>query len=214
MKDNNIENIKEKKDPAERVERMNGIFDRLVLPMLLFTLAIFLIFGVAPKVISCDKQDSSTVTENASQGDFYASRAALLTDMENNLTRFETAGYILVDDDSTGTVAYKKLDSGTEIMENLCDVNGNIFSAVSSARTIGEKDADVTIMVYSGSLFLVSVTVGEETTSAIFGSDMFLPPISGSDEDISAVLALVPSDDLAEMMEEYRQALRVVMGEK
>lgn len=198
---------KEKRDPQERVEHMNSIFDRLVLPMILFTLAVFIIFGVIPKLGGCGgKEEPAAETETASSP--YDLRKALLDDIAGNQAVFEAAGYTVTEVDGE-TVAYRKLDSGVEIFDNLKDSNGYPFSLISYSDEAAGTETD--IMLYSEAIFLVVVKSGENQASAIFGDDSFSCPPSGGDADMQEVLGLVSAETLSGMVSEYLASVESVV---
>lgn len=205
-------NDKPKVSPEERVERMNGIFDRLILPMILFTIAVFVGFAVIPKLADCascgGKQPSAEIPSANEQtdSDFYSMRAILLDD-EECLSLFEAAGYTLMESGGS-TVAYRQLDSGVMIIENLRDSNGQPYSAICLKDE--QKGTDTTIMLYSSSIFLVLVDTADGSVSAIFDNDEFLSAPSAADAEQEAVLALVSSAALSSMTEQYKEATLAV----
>ena len=204
---------KEKRDPQERVDRMNSIFDRLVLPMLIFTLALFVAFGVIPKIKTCASageqppaaSEQQDTPQDAQPQSPYARREELLSDFETNAVLFEAAGYVLADNDG-GIVAYRALDSGLEIFENMKDSNGYRVSVLS----LEEGERRVVVTVYSERIFLVTASVGDDSAAAIFGSDSFIADVSASDTDQEDVLRLVGSDVPAQMVAQYLESVAAV----
>lgn len=200
---------RKKASPEERVERMNSIFDRLILPMIIFTVVVFAGFAVIPKLGSCTDCSGKPPAENVpsaseqSDDDFYSMRAILLAD-EDCLSLFEAAGYTVMDNGESGKVAYRTLDSGVMIIENLRDSNGQPYSAISLKDE--QAGTDTTIMLYSSSIFLVLVDTAEGSVSAIFDNDEFICASSSTDAEQEAVLALVNSAELGNMMEQYKEA--------
>ena len=188
---------------------MNSIFDRLVLPMILFTLAVFFIFGIIPKLGSCGDKPSPQSAEETAAASPYTLREALLSDIVGNRSVFEAAGYTVTEVDGE-TVAYRKLDSGMEIFDNLKDSNGYPFSLISRADEAAGTETD--IMLYSETIFLVVVKSGENQASAIFGDDSFSCPPSGADADREEVLELIPADVLSGMVSEYLDSVKSVVS--
>lgn len=198
---------RKKASPEERVERMNSIFDRLILPMIIFTAVVFIGFAVVPKLgscISCDGAKAEDTPAVSVQGDdFYSLRALLLAD-EDCMSLFESAGYTIIDNGDSGNVAYRKLDSGVMIIENLRDSNSQLYSAI--CLTDSQAGTDTTIMLYSDSIFLVLVDVSGEPISALFDSESFTLPPSAIDTQREAVLALVSAETLSDMVAQYKQS--------
>lgn len=199
---------RKKASPEERVERMNSIFDRLILPMIIFTVAVFIGFAVIPKLGSCTDcggkapaEETPSVSEQSDEN-FYSMRAMLLAD-EGCLDLFEAAGYTIMDNGESGKVAYRKLDSGVMIIENLRDSNNQPYSAICFKDE--QKGTDTTIMLYSSSIFLVIVDTAEGSVSAIFDNDEFICAPSAADAEQEAVLALVDSAALISMTEQYKE---------
>ena len=199
---------REKRDPQERVDHMNSIFDRLVLPMIIFTLAVFFIFGVIPKLGGCGDKTAEQSEAETTAASPYTLREALLSDIVGNKSIFEAAGYTVTEVDGR-TVAYRKLDSGVEIFDNMKDSNDYSFSLISRADEASGTETD--IMLYSESIFLVVVKSGEDQASAIFSDDSFSCPPSGADADMEEVLALVSADTLSGMVNEYLASVESVV---
>lgn len=199
---------KEKRDPQERVEHMNSIFDRLVLPIIIFTLAVFFIFGVIPKLGSCGSEKNVPPSAEAAESSPYDLRQALLSDMVENQSIFEAAGYTVTEIEGE-TVAYRKLESGLEIFDNLKDSNDYSFSLISFSDEADGTETD--IMLYSESIFLVVVRKGEDQASAIFDDDSFAYSPSGTDADRTKVLSLVSAETLSGMVDEYLASVESMM---
>ncbi len=208
---NNPNNEKTKASPEERVDKMNGIFDRLILPMILFTLAVFVIFGLIPKLGSCSCSPEPDVTEqpaqtDSTQTDFYALRAVLLDDIEEYRALFEAAGYtVMQTDESSMPLAYRQLDSGAEIIDNLYDSGNTCYSVI--YRTDADNGIETNIMIYGRSLFLVMITVDGQNTSAVFYSEDFTAAVSPADTAQTDVLSLVTSESLAALLGEYKTSM-------
>jgi len=155
-----------KYDPAEKVERMNRVFDQVVLPALIFTVIMFVITAIMLNP-SCrkEKEEISSPTSGSYQNlDAYLMREVLLEDMESNRSIFELGGYTIVETEQSGIVAYCQLDENTQVFDNIADSSGSRYSAI-----VSEKEGrSVTIRVYSDTIFLVEIAEGEKKLSAIF----------------------------------------------
>lgn len=188
---------------------MNSIFDRLILPMIIFTVVVFAGFSIIPKLGSCMSCSGKAPAENTASADvqsddFYSMRAMLLAD-DDCLSLLEEAGCTIMDNGESGKVAYRSLDSGVMIIENLRDSNSQPYSAICLKDE--QKGTDTTIMLYSSSIFLVLVDTAEDSVSAIFDNDEFICAPSAADAEQEAVLALVSPENLSSMIEQYKEII-------
>lgn len=201
-----------KYDPSERVEHMNRIFDRLVLPMIIVTVVIFGGFAIFSKP-SCSCITSSELTGqddgvNAAPN-AYVLRKVLLEDMEKNRGIFEAGGYTLVENEASGWVAYIALDEQTEVFDNLTDGSGGRYSAV----TLDDGQRKIVVRIYSEHVFLVEVVSDDSSRSAVFCDDGFATFTSGSDADVADVLSVVSAQELSELTGLYKRTVLSLIGE-
>ncbi len=203
---NNLHN-----DPAAKVERMNRIFDHVVLPMILFTVVMFIVSAFVFKPESCVSgyADDLTPVENVQpELDAYLMREVLLEDMAANRSIFEQGGYTIVESEQSGLVAFRQADEHTQIFENIADNSGSHYSAI-----VREKDGvTVTVRVYSENIFLVEAQQGETVVSAIFRDDLFTSWISGGDADAAAVMGIVPGDQLRAIIGDYKAGILALVS--
>jgi|GEM_PF-6686399 len=199
-------------DPVEKVERMNRVFDHVVLPMLAFVVVMSVITGIILKP-SCSgkkaEQPDAVSSQSQQNLDAYLLREVLLEDMEGNRGIFEQGGYTIVETEQSGLVAHRQLDEHTDIFDSIADSSGNHYSAV----MYEDEKSSFSIRIYSQSIFLVEVSAGDKNISAIFRDDRFTTWTSGSDADASEVLALVPSEQLAGLVEQYKQSILSLVEE-
>ncbi len=222
---NNSGDKKPKRDPEQRVAHMNSLFDRYVVPLVLFTLLVFVIFGVVvPAAKGCSSRSDNQST-GYSSGEFYVRRSALLDDIEGNREYFESCGYLVMNDDNGGTVAYRKTDAGNEIIDNVTDGNGSGYSAILGRNDYGEsiEKNNVTIMLYSSNAILVMSEEKDGVHSAVFHDEKFSvvdshpQSVSGGDTSASdtadqeAILELVGSERLLKLLDDYKQSLTDVI---
>ena len=199
------ENNNRTNDPAAKVERMNHIFDHVVLPMILFTVVMFVVSAIMFRPDSCTNRNAEQPepTVNHQNLDAFLMREVLLDDMESNRTIFELGGYTVVESEQSGLVAYRQLDDNTQIFENIADGSGGRYSAV-----VYEKDnLAVMVRIYSRTIFLVEAANGDRAVSAIFRDDRFSTWTSGGDADASSVLELVTADQLCGMIDRYKESI-------
>lgn len=199
-------NFNESYDPAEKVERMNRVFDHVVLPVIaaVIVLSVITAFILRP---SCGEKAENGRPAQTDQADIqqkldaYLMREVLLDDMENNRGIFELGGYTVVETEQSGLVAFRQLDEYTQIFENVSDSSGGRYSAV-----VYEKDSlSVTVRIYSESIFLVEAANETQSVSAVFRDDRFTTWTSGSEAGAAEVLALVSAEKLAGLTEQYKQ---------
>lgn len=191
-------------DPAEKVERMNRIFDHVVLPIIIFTVVMFVVSAVIFRHDSCVKVPDSTqsVPNSTAEPDAYVLREVLLEDMESNRSIFERGGYVTVETDESGWVAYCRLDDSTEVFDGISDGSG-VCSVVSHVR----EDLSVKIRIYSENIFLVDVKCGEKSASAVFLDDTFGAWTSGSDAGAAKVLELISAQELTALTDAYENKI-------
>lgn len=195
-----------KRDPEARVAYLNGIFDRLLLPMLIFTVLVILGAVFIPKIASCDPGGSRT--ESAADApadvrpafDLYTARSRMYLDMSAAQAKLEAVGYLVMDDGTGNIVAYKQLDDGLEILEHVKDTEGTPYTALTETTGEGETAAETTLMVYTRNVMLAIVKRGEETRSAVF-TDGFAP--DASDSDCGALLEWCEAEKLESMLARY-----------
>lgn len=190
-------------DPVEKVERMNHIFDQVVLPILIFTVIMAVISAIIIKPESCVSgyaDDLAPVEDTRAELDPYLIRQVLLEDMESSRSIFEQGGYTVVESEQSGLVAYCKLDENTRIFDNIADSSGSRYSAV-----MYESDGiSVTVRVYSETIFLVEATDGDRIASAVFRNDDFSMWTSSSDADAAGVFELISAGQLSGLAEQYK----------
>lgn len=211
MSELNNENKKENYDienSQAKVDKMNRLFDRLILPIIGFTILVFVAFSIIPNIVkgcSSERDDGppSGSQEYLSRLDAYVLRDVLLEDMEANRPVFEDGGYTVVENDGGNYVAFIELQDGTQIFDNMIDSSGNVYSAVMRTK----DDRKVTVMIYAQTLFLAVVTDKGETSSSIFRSADFSSYPSDSDADAQAVLSLAPAEELTDMVEVYKTTI-------
>lgn len=197
---------KKQYDPAEKVERMNRIFDRVVLPAIAFTVVMMIISAVMLKPSCGGGQETDNKPPAASTQqklDAYLMREVLLEDMESNRGIFEQGGYTVVETEQSGLVAHRQLDEHTDIFDNIADSSGNRYSAV----VFEDETLSVTVRIYSEKIFLVEAQSEGVTLSAVFRDDGFAQWTSGSDADARSILDVVPAEKLSGLAEQYKQSL-------
>ena len=191
-------------DPAEKVERMNHIFDHVVLPLVAVVIVLSVITAVMLKP-SCGKgeepKNPQMQTETMPQPDAYLMRRVLLDDMESNRGIFELGGYTVVETEQSGLVAFLQKDECTQYFENVADSSGGRYSAV-----VYDKDGlSVSVRVYSEHAFLVEVSDADRSAAAVFRDDKFTTWTSGGDAGANEVLSVASADLLTGLVEEYKQ---------
>lgn len=215
-KDNTLKNQKNSKlSPDERVERMNSIFDRLVLPAILFTVIILIVLGFVTDCNGCNGCTEQDADQNAQQDsndatDVYALRELLLSDIEGNRDIFESAGYTVMSlDGADEPIAYRELSSGAQIIEGLKDSSDTTYSII--YRTDPDTGTETNLMIYGKSLFLVLVKFDGGSLSAVFYDESFTHDTSGSDSGQQEVIELVSQESLTELLSEYKKSLLSVV---
>ncbi len=194
-------------DPTEKVERMNRIFDHVVLPIIAFTAVMLVITAVILKPESCAKDFADTMTpveDNVStEPDAYLLREVLLEDMDSNYPIFEQGGYTVVETEQSGLVAHRQIDEHTDVFDNIADSSGNRYSAV----MYEDNDVSVTVRIYSERIFLVETESDDNALSAVFRDDKFSQWTSGSDTDAGSILELISAENLAGLVDQYKQSI-------
>lgn len=199
------ENNNRANDAAAKVERMNRIFDHVVLPMILFTVVMLIVSAVIFRPDSCGgkTEEPSAPAVDHEKLDAFLMREVLLEDMESNRTIFEQGGYTVVETEQSGMVAYRQVDENTQIFENVADGTGGRYSAV-----MYEKDElSVTVRIYSGTIFLVEAETENDSESAIFRDEKFSTWTSGSDAYAAQILEIVSAEQLSGMIDTYKESI-------
>ena len=199
------------KEAMARVERLNGVFDRLLLPMIIFTVALLVAVAFIPRMAqSCAHGSCAGSAETEQQFDFYEQRKHLHADMADYQSALEEGGYLVMAADEEGNLlAYKQLDSGVEIMDGIVDSHGTPYTALMLTTGEGEAATEITLMVYTRTVMLAIAERGGETRSAVYESDTFAPDPSNS--DITAVSEWVSSEQLASMLSQYMEDMSAVL---
>ena len=118
--------IREQMDKAQaKVDRLNHVFDKVVLPVLLFTVGIILVLMIFGNsffdcVNSCSGalvrdnagavSQSSTSQRSESDKKFYAKRQKFMSDMAGNREKLEAAGYVVSDDYDASLTARREYE--------------------------------------------------------------------------------------------------------
>lgn len=189
-------------DPEVRVNEMNGCFDRIVLPALFIAAALFIIFGIIPK-LSCSACKNEEIP-SAAESSFETRREILLDSFSQYIPLMEEAGFFY---DEEGDYAFVSYNDGIDIIEHYTDSSGSVCSLIMNSNIGGEDDI-ASIWYYSHRLMLVTVTRSGKTVSAIFTDESFTKGVSGS--DISDVLGSIESEVLCDMLERYKEAINSV----
>lgn len=209
---------KEKK-AVDKVQRMNGIFDKLILPMIAFSLIVFAVFGIIPAVSeSCESGGSGgaspdySINTGSSDDEFYAARKVLMSDMEGNRTLLEQNGYELSNDYGANLTARRQYDDNTYAVEYCEDMFG-CFAIVRYIPGEGETAAysSISLVVYSGTLISVEVASAEGTLSAVFTDEAFEGYSEQNAEQAQKILAAVTKEKLCILLEIYKTNLRPVL---
>ena len=200
---------KQKRDPDERVADMNRIFDKYVMPLLGFTLAVILVFGViVPVIRSCASKPGTEEPDGRqySSAEFFIRRSLLFDRIASSTDLFEQAGCLVMNDED-GITVYAWLENSDEILDNVTDPNGNRYSAVMSSDAYGEagQKKNLTLMIYSGSLFIAIAEEEGGTYSALFDNESFEYP--ESDSDARELVEKVLSGEWSRMLREYKDWL-------
>ncbi|MBE6754674.1 MAG: hypothetical protein E7559_10075 [Ruminococcaceae bacterium] len=201
---------------SEKVARLNSIFDRLMLPIIIFTVLVIIGAGLLPKACASCSGDTlaeidSAVLPPQTVFSFYSARAKLLENIAPYREILQGAGYFIMEDEENSEefIAYKQLDSGLEIMENVIDSQGTHYTALMLEQGEGEQKTAVTLMVYTENVMLAVAERGEDTRSAVFDSGIM--NMSASNTDAVAVFEYVSADTLSSMQKQYEQEMEKLL---
>jgi len=203
-----------------RVGRLNRIFDRLILPMIGFTvtLAIFAaLFGgscmdsCAGKLLAdgpaADTENGAAVSVNK---DFYQKRDKIMSKIDENRDLLTQNGFIVSDQYDENLAARKNYDDDTYSIDYFAD--GKCRAIL---RQNAGEDADyisVVLGIYSEGLVTVDLSAGDRLYLAAFTDDGFISPSPNNIDAAEKILEIVPREYLRELLAMYKDAWTPVLG--
>lgn len=196
---------------AERVDRMNHIFDKLILPIIGFTVAIFILFAVfggayescssAPAGMASSTPPTTAAVESQS---FYAKRAIVMSRIESNRETLEAFGYEVSDQYGCGLTARWQYSPSTYSIDYFND--GKVYAIIRHDAGENAEAFDYIAMgIYTERMITVEIGAGEECCSVVFTDEAFASVSPGSDEaETDRVLALATREMLISLLEMYK----------
>ncbi len=203
---------------AQKVERMNAMFDKAIIPVLFIAaLAVFL-FGALPKLIrhlekdEVAPQEGEAVVGYADELNLYEKRSQFMDTLEENMGKAEAAGYSRMPEEFGVNCILKQYDENT-IVAHFYD------GSTSYGKVITEGLADcakVEIRAYTANRSTVIVTLDDgESLSAKFSSTAFTADETLTDTDTNdrlAVLGYVSSEELSAIRAIYDRELEALLS--
>lgn len=199
----------------EKVDRMNYVFDKLIVPMLAFVVLFIVVVSLLPKDFSCYSCAKSCSHDCAEQkkaedsADFYKKRNALTSNINGNRAKFEANGWEVRDDLDVNPVAVKTLESGVTIKEYYDAVYYN-RAILRCEREVSESDtgwSTIVLGIYSESCITVDVYAGGALYSTLFTNEEFTAWTSGDDFEAGRILSLTTREKLKSLLDEYKKCL-------
>lgn len=206
---------------VEKVEKMNALFDKMVLPVLLIAALAVFFFGALPKLKRCvsdetvQPQETAVVTQSDVSGsdgqeepnELYARRNAFLSDMKAHREEIEAKGYTFIEAVEGLDSIRIRPDEDTTIYE-FCD-NGKCYGQIRTTEFEVFEEAAVTVMGSSHINVVLTLADGEKLY-AVFENESFLP--EGSDDDQQMILAYLTSEELTGIKQRYDRQLEELLG--
>ena len=199
----------------DKVDRMNYVFDKLIVPMLAFIVVFIVAVSLLPKdfnCYSCAKDCSESCAEKEkieAQIDFYNRRNALTSNIEGNRSVFESNGWEVRDDLDVNPVAVKTLESGVVIKEYY-DAQYYNRAILRCEREVSESDTGwntIVMGIYAENCITVDVYAGGALYSTLFTNEEFTAWTRGDDFDAGRILSLATRTKLTELLDEYKKCL-------
>jgi len=199
-----------------RVGSLNRIFDRLILPMIGFTVALAIfaaLFGgscmdsCAGKLLAADTEDGAAVSGSK---DFYQKRDKIMSKIDENRDLLTQNGFIVSDQYDENLAARKNYDDDTYSIDYFAD--GQCRAIL---RQNAGEDADyisVVLGIYSEGLVTVDLSAGDSLYLAAFTDDGFINPSPNNIDAAEKILEIVPREVLRELLAMYKDAWAPVLG--
>lgn len=194
-----------------KVERMNSMFDKAIVPVLFIAaLAVFL-FGALPRLVRNTK--NTDAVGFADELTIYEQRSKYMDELEQNLEAAENAGYIYIPEIQDAICISKQYDNGT-IIAHFYD--GTISYGKIVCTEGLEKCAKAEVRVYNANRSGVTVTLEDGTAyNAVFTDAAFLTDEMLTDSDTAEklmVLEYISAEKLIEMRGLYDSELSALIG--
>ncbi len=197
-----------------KVERMNAMFDKSIVPILFIAaLAVFL-FGALPKLIRNVKgADDTAASSYVDELTVYEQRSKFMDELEQNLEKAEAAGYTYIPE-IQDALCISKMYNETTIVAHFYD------GSVSYGKIIYTEGIEgcskVEVRVYTVNRSGVTVTLEDGTAyNAVFADTDFTADEALTDTDTSerlAVLRYVSGEELKAMRETYDAELNALLS--
>ncbi len=194
-----------------KVERMNRMFDKAIVPVLFIAaLAVFL-FGALPRLVRNTK--NADTVDYADELTVYEQRSKYMDELEQNLEAAEAAGYTYIPEIQDAICISKQYDDST-IIAHFYD--GSVSYGKIICTDGLEKCAKAEVRVYNANRSGVTVTLEDGTAyNAVFTDAFFSADETLTDTDTAerlTVLGYISAEQLIEMRGLYDSELSALIG--
>ena len=199
----------------DKVDHMNYVFDKLIVPIIAFIVVFIIIVSLLPKDFSCYScsKKCSEERQAAESVDFYNKREVLTSDIAGNRALFEANGWTIRDDLAASAVAAKTLPSGIMIKEYHDDAFGS-YAVVRWEREVSASDAGwsaIVMGIYSEDCITVEVYAEGAMYNTVFFNEQFTSWKDGDDFYAGKILSIASRDTLLSVLDQYKECLRPML---
>lgn len=215
-KEKRLKKQAEKVEQAQdKVDHMNYVFDKLIVPIIAFIVVFIIIVSLLPKDFSCYScsKKCSEERQAAESVDFYNKREVLTSDIAGNRALFEANGWTIRDDLAASAVAAKTLPSGIMIKEYHDDAFGS-YAVVRWEREVSASDAGwsaIVMGIYSEDCITVEVYAEGAMYNTVFFNEQFTSWKDGDDFYAGKILSIASRDTLLSVLDQYKECLRPML---
>ena len=204
MRGERLEYTEKEKKGIDKVERMNKIFDKIILPAVGVLIAVLLFFFVVGKYREKFCSESKATAETSGQltePKAFSLRRSLMAEYGEHKKEFEAYGYVPVDGFSYDVSLCKTVDKEMSVFQFADRAIGEltVISYIPKSKDTAYDSLSVAFSSYR--LITVTAKRGEESCSVTFLSYDFTSYKSGQEEQFDALMKLTDIDEILAMRE-------------
>lgn len=197
------------KKADDKVRRMNHVFDKMIIPMAAFTVALLIVVAFTGQ--SCMNSCTKKLTENPSEKQtekedvrFYQNRNMIMINIDENSDKLNQSGFVVSDEYDENLTARKIYDANTYSID-YCN-NGQCKGILRQNMDEESPYDSVVLGIYSEQLITVDVSVEGLLYSAAFTDEGFVVPSPNKIDTAERILEIVSREKLIELLDMYKRA--------